>query len=214
MTPGGRALMRIGIDFDNTIVSYDALFHRVALEQGVIPAELPPTKVAIRDYLRRQDREDVWTEMQGYVYGARMNEATAYQGVVEFLRWARAEQLAVSIISHKTRHPFIGPKYDLHEAAREWVAGHLKDGAQSLVRPRSVFFEVTREEKIACISAVGCDYYIDDLPEILLSPEFPAATRRILFDPEKHHGDTGSFPQMRSWSEILAHMQQACQTAR
>lgn len=206
--------MRIGIDFDNTIVSYDALFHRVALERGVIPPELPPTKLAVRDYLRRQDREGVWTEMQGYVYGARMNEAMAYQGLVDFLRWARRQRLGVSIISHKTRHPFIGPKYDLHEAAREWVASHLKDGTQLLVEPREVFFELTKAEKIACIDALRCDYYIDDLPEILLAPAFPAVTRRILFDPDGHHGNTDTFPRMRSWYEILAHMQQACRTAR
>jgi hypothetical protein len=206
--------MRIGIDFDNTIVSYDALFHKVAREQGVIPAHLAPTKLAVRDYLRRQDRENVWTEMQGYVYGARMDEAAAYPGVVEFLRWARGDGVALSIISHKTRHPFIGPQYDLHEAARRWVESHLNDGGRPLVEPPAVFFELTKEEKIACIGTVGCDYYIDDLPEILLAPEFPAATRRILFDPDAHHGETGSLPRMSSWSEILANIQQACRTLR
>ena len=134
--------MRIGIDFDNTIVSYDALFHKVALEQDVIPARLAPTKLAVRDYLRRQDREDVWTEMQGTVYGARMDEAAAYPGVIEFLRWARGEGVALSIISHKTRHPFIGPKYDLHEAARRWVESHLYEGGRPLVQPQAVFFEL------------------------------------------------------------------------
>jgi len=29
----------IGVDFDNTIVCYDALFHRVARERGLAPAE-------------------------------------------------------------------------------------------------------------------------------------------------------------------------------
>lgn len=206
--------MQIGIDFDNTIVSYDALFHRVALEQGVIPSGLPPSKLAVRDYLRGQEREDVWTEMQGTVYGARMDEAAAYPGVLEFLRWARDAGLRLSIISHKTRHPFIGPKYDLHQAARRWVETHLNDGGRPLVQPQAVFFELTKEEKIACIGKTGCDYYIDDLPEILLAPEFPAATRRILFDPDAHHRDSGSLRRVESWSEALAHIQQACRTKR
>jgi hypothetical protein len=206
--------MRIGLDFDNTIVSYDVLFHRVALEQGVIPAGLAPTKLAVRDFLRRQGREDLWTEMQGYVYGARMNEALAYPGIIEFLRWARDAGLAVSIISHKTRYPYAGPRYDLHHAAREWVASHLKDGGRPLVEPESVFFELTKEEKIARIGAAGCDYYIDDLPEILLAPEFPAATRGILFDPEGHHEDAAALLRMSSWGEILLYLRQACRTAR
>ena len=44
--------MRIGLDFDNTIVSYDALFHRVAREQDVVPANTPVNKIAVRDHLR------------------------------------------------------------------------------------------------------------------------------------------------------------------
>ena len=44
--------MLIGLDFDNTIVSYDALFYKVAIEQKVVPASLPVNKVAVRDHLR------------------------------------------------------------------------------------------------------------------------------------------------------------------
>ena len=51
--------MRIGIDFDNTIVSYDALFHKVAREQGVIVRgirdliALSPPLVVTHDELAR-----------------------------------------------------------------------------------------------------------------------------------------------------------------
>ena len=54
--------MRIGIDFDNTIVSYDALFHKVAREAGLVPESVAATKVAVRDYLREIGREDDWTK--------------------------------------------------------------------------------------------------------------------------------------------------------
>ena len=36
--------MRIGVDFDNTIVCYDTLFHRLAVEEGLIPPDIPPRK--------------------------------------------------------------------------------------------------------------------------------------------------------------------------
>ena len=57
--------MRIGIDFDNTIVCYDRLFHRVALE-----ARLDSRRLAVNPRLRcattcARGREDAWTEMQG-----------------------------------------------------------------------------------------------------------------------------------------------------
>lgn len=206
--------MRIGIDFDNTLVTYDALFHRVALDQQVIPADLAKTKVAVRDYLRRIDREPVWTEMQGTVYGARMDEAQAYPGAIEFLRWARAEGIELCIVSHKTRHPFIGPKHDLHQAARRWVERHLAGTPHPLVAPASVFFELTKEEKLARIAASGCQYYIDDLPEILLAPGFPAHVQRILFDPDAHHVAEPPLLGMPSWAEIRSFFVHECRSTR
>src|SRR5262245_9514091 len=121
-----RLLMRVGIDFDNTIVGYDALFHRAAVEQGLVPPELSATKVAVRDHLRSIGREDEWTELQGHVYGPRMGEAAPFPGVLNFFRWARDLRLELTIVSHRTRHPFIGPKHDLHEAARGWVDTFLQ----------------------------------------------------------------------------------------
>src|SRR5262245_29862097 len=107
--------MRIGVDFDNTIVNYDSVFHRVAVEQDLVPPTVAPTKLAVRDWFRGAGKEDVWTQLQGYVYGPRMNDAEAYQGAFSFLSWARDSGIPVSIISHKTKHPFMGPRYDLHE---------------------------------------------------------------------------------------------------
>lgn len=201
--------MRVGIDFDNTIVSYDALFHRVALEQGLVPPDLPMSKVSVRDYLRRINKEDLWTEMQGYVYGARMDEAATYAGVLEFLRWARHNAIAVAIVSHKTRQPFLGPKYDLHAAARAWVAHHLRDEDGALVEPSSVFFELTKEAKLARIGGLGCTHFVDDLPEILLAEGFPQGTDRILFDPDNHHADAPGFVRMRRWQELKAYFEGA-----
>lgn len=205
--------MRIGIDFDNTIVSYDTLFYKVALERGVIPAGLPQTKLAVRDCLRSQGQEDMWTEMQGYVYGARMDEAEAYPGVLKFLCWAHARNIAISIISHKTQHPFIGPKYDLHRAARLWIGQHLKDGLRPLVPTENIYFELDKEGKLRRIKTVGCDYYIDDLPEILLAEDFPVGPQRILFDPEAHHDEVAPLVRVRSWNNIRRHFQRECRTA-
>ncbi len=206
--------MRIGIDFDNTIVSYDTLFHKVAVEQGTIPAQTPPTKLAVRDHLRAIGKEDVWTEMQGYVYGARMDEAEAYPGVLEFLRWARGNAIAVAIVSHKTRHPFIGRKYDLHQAAGRWIETHLVENTQKLVLAGNVFFELTKEDKLRRIAAEGCDWFIDDLPEILLAEAFPPAAQRILFDPEAHHASETVLTRMSGWGEIRRYFENLCTPSR
>jgi len=198
--------MRIGIDFDNTIVCYDGLFHQAALDEGLIPPDLPLNKIAVRDHLRAIGREDDWTALQGQVYGARMAEAEAFPGVKEVLEWAAQAGATLFIISHKTRHPFRGPSYDLHRAARAWIGKALCEDGVPLISPDRVFFELTKEEKLARIAACACDFFIDDLPEILLAPGFPAAIEGILFDPEGHHPDL-SLPVVSSWCALRDHLE-------
>ena len=196
--------MRIGLDFDNTIVSYDALFHKVAREQDLVPPATPLNKLVVRDYLRKTGQEDRWTEMQGEVYGARMNEAQAYIGVVDFMRQAKKAGHMLAIISHKTRRPFAGPQYDLHAAASGWIVHHLVSDGEPLIPATQIFFELTKQEKIARIADFACDVYIDDLPEILLAEGFPITTERLLFDPEQHHveAEHHGLKPFLSWSGI------------
>jgi len=190
--------VRIGLDFDNTIVSYDRLFHKVALERALIPADLPQNKLLVRDYLRKIGQEDDWTEMQGLVYGARMDEADIFEGCLDFLRAARQAGCTLFIISHKTARPFRGPPYDLHKAARHWVENTLNE-----VMPSDhVFFEVTKDAKLGRAADCRCDIFVDDLPEILLAPGFPPDTRRILFDPEAHHPANEAWQSVASWQAL------------
>ena len=199
--------MRIGIDFDNTIVSYDTLFHKVALEQDIAFSNIAQSKVAIRDHLRSIGQEDRWTELQGYVYGVRMAEALAYEGVIDFIRQAKNAGHAITVISHKTLHPFLGPQYDLHSAARAWIECHLLFDGESLLSSENIYFELTKQEKLARIAACGCEAFIDDLPEILLAPDFPSNTMRLLFDPEEHHFNVAAqdLRIFRTWRQLAEH---------
>jgi hypothetical protein len=192
----------IGIDFDNTIVCYDALFHRVARERGLIPADLPVNKSDVRNHLRRAGQEDIWTEMQGYVYGARMAEAEPYPGALDFFHNCRQAGIPVCIISHKTRHPFLGERHDLHLAARQWLEqqGFFDPRKIGLDRGQ-VFLELTKQAKIERIAQNGCAQFIDDLPELLAEPSFPNI-ERILFDPNNLYSAETKFFRALSWREI------------
>lgn len=199
-------IVRIGIDFDNTIVSYDTLFYRVALERGLIPADLTRTKLSVRDHLRQSGREHIWTELQGYVYGARMEDALAYPGAIDFFSWAQASGNKLVIISHKTRRPFLGHPYDLHEAARGWVRKFLTEQPQPLIQEADVYFELTKDEKLGRVAALDLDYFIDDLPEILSAPGFPPRTAGLLFDPDGAFTGDAQIHAFRSWQHISQHI--------
>ncbi len=191
--------MRIGIDFDNTLVCYDRLFHRAALDAGLIPAQVAQSKNAVRDFLRKDGREPAWTELQGVVYGSRMSEAEAFPGAIEFLRQARSHGCELFIVSHKTRTPVIGPDYDLHAAARGWLEANV---GEALVPAHRTYFELTKEQKLARIGACGCMIFIDDLPEILRAPGFPGHVGRWLFDPENAFADLSGVKRFANWSDL------------
>lgn len=193
----------IGVDFDNTIVCYDHVFHRVALEKGLIPRDLPVRKRAVRDHLRAVGREEAWTEMQGYVYGARMQDAEAFDGVEACLqRWVR-QGISVHIISHKTRIPYLGSPYDLHAAAYQWLEQKGFFDPAHIDLPRAnVRFELTKQDKLRRIADAGCTHFIDDLPEFLEDTGFPGRVTRLLFDPSGEHVHHGAYARFTAWHDI------------
>jgi len=189
--------MIIGVDLDNTIVCYDALFHHLASERVALPRYVTVSKQAVRDFLRHRDQEVLWTELQGIAYGARMSEAVPFAGVEEFLAHCRRQRIEVFVISHRTQFPFLGDEVDLHEAARRWLEDH-----RVLSEENRVFLELTRQDKMARISSVGCDWFVDDLPEFLCDQDFPPGVRRILFDPRKQNPDHAEYHRAESWRQI------------
>ncbi len=205
--PDLRPPMLVGLDFDNTIVCYDRLFHRLAREKGLIPSHIPATKGAVRDYIRSIDREDDWTEMQGVGYGPRISDAEPFPGVKEFLTGCLAEGVRVVIISHKTKHPYLGPAYDLHAAAHNFLAAHgFYRTDETGLTPASVYLELTKQAKLDRIGSLGCDVFVDDLPEFLGEPSFPARPRKILFDPASANSDRPDYVRVTSWADIGAAM--------
>jgi hypothetical protein len=198
--------MRIGIDFDNTIACYDGVFHQAALERGLIPSDLDRDKNSVRDHLNGSGRKDDFTELQGYVYGARMELVSPYPGFAEFIGAARECGHDLFVVSHKTQHPILGPKHDMHAAARSFLDGRGLTGARpDQIDPENVFFELTKGEKVARAHDLACDVFIDDLPEILNLSGFPPRMRKILFDPENQFaGEAGAFDRHISWAAISA----------
>ncbi|WP_316168993.1 MULTISPECIES: hypothetical protein [unclassified Bradyrhizobium] len=198
--------MRIGIDFDNTIACYDGVFHAAALERGLIPTDLGRDKNSVRDHLNGSGRKDDFTELQGYVYGARMDLVSPYPGFAEFIGAARQAGHDLFIVSHKTRHPILGPKHDMHAAARGFLSDRgLMGSGPDQIAPERVFFELTKDDKVARAHALSCEVFIDDLPEILAMSGFPDGTRKILFDPEGQFASRATPYERRvSWAEIAA----------
>ena len=153
--------MRIGIDFDNTIIRYDDVFASAASARALLPADFRGGKQAVRDAIRlRPDGEQDWQRLQGHVYGTGIAAARPFPGVDDFLRRARANGVRVLIVSHKTEYGHFDPdRVNLRAAALQWLQAQgffQPDGFAALDR-RDVHFAATRAEKLA---RIGADFLI------------------------------------------------------
>ena len=175
--------LRIGIDFDNTIISYDDVFRAAAAAGGLVAAGFSGNKQAVRDAIRLlPDGELAWQRLQGQVYGKGIGGATVVAGVATFLRRCRAEGCAVMVVSHKTEYGHFDPdRVNLRKAALDWMAGQRLLGGDHGIVGADVYFESTRADKLRRIAALSLTHFIDDLEEVLSDPEFPPNVERILF---------------------------------
>lgn len=173
---------RIGVDFDNTLISYDSVFLAYAAAEGVRIQGSAHTKQSVRDLIRSlPDGETRWQALQGRVYGRGIFEASPLRGARDFLARCSDVGWEVCVISHKTEFGHFDPdQIRLRDVAVAWLEdrGFFDEGA-GLTRD-GVYWEPTREAKLDRIAASSCDLFIDDLEELLLDPRFPTGVERIL----------------------------------
>ena len=193
--------LRIGIDFDNTIITYDDVFRAAAKSRGLIVADFAGSKQAVRDAIRLlPDGELAWQRLQGQVYGKGIAGAKMVAGVDAFLRRAKAEGATVVVVSHKTEYGHFDPdRVNLRAAALDWMTGQgLFDRGIALP---NVYFESTRAEKLERIAALSLTHFIDDLEEVLIDPGFPPDVARILFADEAPPA-SGPYVWCPTWGAI------------
>jgi hypothetical protein len=193
----------IGIDLDNTIVSYDGLFYQLASDEGLVPVGFPRHKDAIRDEIRRRPEGNAtWTRLQALAYGPYMNSATAFPGAIRFFERCHQSGYRVQIVSHKTETAWLdGSQVYLREAALRWLESHGFLSTLGLSK-ENVFFETTRQEKVSRISTLGCTHFIDDLPEVFAENHFPSQTQRLLFSPHPRYSPHPGIQVAESWEDL------------
>ena len=161
-------MRKLGLDFDNTLISYDLIFYDTASEYKLIPKDIKRSKNAVRNYLINKNEEKKFTELQGEVYGSKIINAEQTSGMFEALKFIQDKGYELAIVSHKTKNPIIGPKYNLHKSALNWLEKNKFFDKEGLfMNKNNVFFEPTKEEKVKRIESIGCTHFIDDLHSIL-----------------------------------------------
>jgi hypothetical protein len=195
----------MGVDLDNTIVSYDAVLFAAALEFNLIESSNTKAKKAIRDTVQRLPEGEIkWQKLQAEIYGPRMIAAELIDGVNNFFIQCSRKSIPVYIISHKTKFANYGSTdINLRETALKWLNANNFFDKQGMGLGRSnVYFESTRQDKITRIRNLGCKYFIDDLEEIFVERTFPINTNKILFDRHNEYESRKNVRICNTWSEI------------
>jgi hypothetical protein len=198
-------MMVIGLDFDNTIVSYDALVHSIALKRGLIEVYTDAAKRTVRDRIRQlPDGEVEWQKLQALVYGPLMTRASLIDGVREFVRRCHDSDVRVHVVSHKTEFAAYDSTHtNLRTAALEWMAAHAFFDREGLaLRYEDVHFESTREAKIARIVALGCTHFLDDLEEVFSEASFPPTVEKLLYVPDGRLDLAGEMKVIPTWTAL------------
>jgi hypothetical protein len=194
--------VRIGIDFDNTIICYDKVFAAAARQRGLVPDEWTGLKTDVREYLRpKPGGERAWQGLQGWGYGKGIGSAEIFPGVMDFLDACRLNDVDVCIVSHKTQFGHQDPdRTDLRVAARDWLRATGLIGAEnSALTVNDVYFEDTQAAKVERLASLDLDVFIDDLVDVFEQPHFPQGIKSILF---ASNARPGPYKLIASWAEI------------
>jgi hypothetical protein len=132
---------------------------------------------------------------------ARIREAEAFPGMFDTLKTLSQAGVPLCIVSHKTRTPYRGPAYDLHQAARDWLTDQGFFSPTGLNwQAEQVFFEVTKQDKSQRIANLGCSHYVDDLPEILAM--LPNSIQKILFSSAENVTLPATWWRLKAWCDF------------
>lgn len=185
----------IAFDLDNTILDYEPALRQLKMERSELRAIDAETKSDLKSYVISEFGEDYWTELQGHLYTGYVKYASIDAEFLHLLEYLKSIKWRSSIISHKTKLPYMGPQLNMRDCA---LARLESDGIPNLVTDGIHFFE-TRKEKVEYINRIKPQIFVDDLIEILtlLSKNIKA----ILYSNTALSSDSG-FPSISNWTQL------------
>ena len=169
--------MIIGIDLDNTIAMYNNAIKK--LPNG----SMFESKEDYSKNLINNGKNELWTELQGSLYGPLMQHAQIAENFDYAIKYFSEKKYQIKIVSHRTIYPYKGEKYNLHNYAQEWINNKLIQIFKENQIKYDIYLCQTKEEKIQKIIEQKCNFFVDDLISIYEDKNFPKEdTKFILYN--------------------------------
>jgi len=173
--------LRIGIDFDNTIINYHHVFYQKAIERKLVPTETSIDKSEVKAAIvKRFGNDQHWQLLQSIVYGKAIFEADCFEFFLNTLEQLIEAGHELYIVSHKTEFSHFDKSVALRKFATQWLQQKAIISNERLLI-ENVFFLNTVDEKVEKINELTLDIFIDDLDKVLQHKNFPSQTLAIAF---------------------------------
>ena len=187
--------MRIGFDFDNTIVYYDFVFTQIANKLNLEYLDNP--KNSIKNYYEVElGQPNSWKKIQFMVYCELISKITPSEKFITFLNWLIENKHDIFIVSHKTQNIKINNKnLNLRHPAKKWIEKNIP-----IFNKERIFFESSAIAKIRKIQSLSLDFFVDDLITILNHQQFPLTTKKILFNSKLY--ELNNIYIASNWDEV------------
>ena len=159
-------MIKVGFDFDNTIINYDNLFYEISLKKGLLPKRLGKSKESVKNFLIKNYPIKIWQKIQSEVYSQLIYLAKPNNEIIKLIKYLIKNNIEVFIVSHKTKFPYFGNKINLHKLSLKWIDKNILKKKIKIQR-KNIFFETTEKKKINKIKKLKLTHFVDDLDKIL-----------------------------------------------
>jgi hypothetical protein len=171
--------IKIGIDLDNTIISYNNIINLLAKKKYKLNKE-KNNKVLIKKEIIKKYGEVEWTKFQSLLYGENLKFAEVFYNFKKNISKIKNDY-EIYIISHKTKYPYIGKKINLIYESKKFIKiNKISYCKNEIIKKENIYFENTIENKIKRIKKLKINYFIDDLEGIL--NKLPNNINKIIFN--------------------------------
>ena len=153
----------------------------------------------MRDFFININKEVIWTKLQGEVYGKYIYNAKPYKNFKKAIKNLNNNNFEKYIISHKTKFPYLGRKYNLHKSASKWLFINDFFVENKYFKKKKMFFLIKPCKKISIVKELKCDYFIDDSIEVLKM--LPKNINKILFDPSNNYKKV-KYKKLSDWKDL------------
>lgn len=159
-----------GFDLDNTLIDYSVPAQIYSSSNNL---DLCKDIISLRSLLNSNDPSGrKWQEAQSWLYTEGLAFANPNLGANELCSYLKSKNYKLQIVSHKTTHtPDFSGKKPLRNLSTQWI--EKSELSNYFLNEKIIHYESTREQKVKKIKSLNLDFFVDDLAEVFLEPEYP-----------------------------------------